>query len=118
MKNSKPRKFVEGKHCTVSRLVMEKIIGRKLEPDEDIHHKDGDRRNNSPNNLQLITHRRHSLFHATRGGRSAKLHLSEVPIIRKMLKDGVKQSVIASIFGVSQPTISMIKIGKAWWYIK
>jgi hypothetical protein len=40
------------------RLIMEKMIGRYLEPHETVHHKDGDRKNNHPDNLELWTKRR------------------------------------------------------------
>jgi hypothetical protein len=47
------------------RLVMEKMIGRFLEPGEVVHHKDGNKQNNDPSNLQLFSanseHLRHEL---------------------------------------------------------
>lgn len=36
------------------RLVMEKTIGRYLDPREVVHHKDGNKLNNSPENLELF----------------------------------------------------------------
>lgn len=35
------------------RLVMAKVLGRPLFPDESVHHVDGDRLNNDPSNLEL-----------------------------------------------------------------
>ena len=35
------------------RIVMEGVIGRPLRPYETVHHKDGDRLNNAPGNLEL-----------------------------------------------------------------
>ena len=36
------------------RLVMESMLGRYLEPDEVVHHKDGNIQNNDPSNLELF----------------------------------------------------------------
>jgi HNH endonuclease len=35
------------------RLVMEEILGRPLQLSEQVHHRDGNRSNNSPQNLEL-----------------------------------------------------------------
>ena len=37
------------------RLIMSEILGRPLEKWEHIHHKDNNRTNNSPDNLELVT---------------------------------------------------------------
>lgn len=37
------------------RFVMSVLLGRPLTPDESVHHRDGDRLNNSPGNLELWT---------------------------------------------------------------
>lgn len=47
-------------HCNsrgyvlLSRLIVEKLLGRYLEPKERIHHIDGNRYNNAPENLELF----------------------------------------------------------------
>lgn len=51
------------------RLVVEKIIGRYLLPNEVVHHKDRNRCNNLPNNLQLFSSKEeHDKFHNPKGG--------------------------------------------------
>lgn len=45
------RKF-HGQH--EHRIVMERILGRPLEPGEIVHHKDGNLLNNDPENLELL----------------------------------------------------------------
>lgn len=45
-------------------LVIESVLNRKLNPDEVVHHKDGDRTNNDPSNLELMPDRRvHAQLH-------------------------------------------------------
>ena len=44
-------------------VIMEKIIGRRLTKDEVVHHIDGDKQNNSPRNLMLMTRAGHTKFH-------------------------------------------------------
>ena len=49
------------------RLMMEQTLGRYLEPIERVHHIDGDRQNNQPKNLRLISHSDHTALHHAQG---------------------------------------------------
>jgi endogenous inhibitor of DNA gyrase (YacG/DUF329 family) len=41
------------------RLVMEQMIGRYLQPYESVHHRNGVKDDNRPENLEIVTHARH-----------------------------------------------------------
>lgn len=45
------------------RLVMERKLGRPLEPNEHVHHKDEHKTNNEPDNLEVITLSEHNSLH-------------------------------------------------------
>ena len=45
------------------RYIMEQYLGRKLDPNEIVHHKDGNKLNNDINNLEVMTWGEHSKLH-------------------------------------------------------
>ena len=45
------------------RFIVEKSIGRKLTPNEIVHHIDGNKRNNSLDNLMIMTRAEHARLH-------------------------------------------------------
>lgn len=64
----KPSGYVEytrGEHKgrSVHVVAMEQRLGRHLRADEHVHHIDGDRQNNSENNLALVTKSGHARLH-------------------------------------------------------
>lgn len=52
-----------GKDVKEHILIMENYLGRKLKPDEVVHHKDFNKSNNDISNLQLMTNSEHSRLH-------------------------------------------------------
>lgn len=61
-----PRVTLAG-YVAEHRLVVEKKLGRFLESSEVVHHIDGDRLNNSPENLQVFRTNREHLAHDLKG---------------------------------------------------
>jgi len=45
--------WVDGKYVSEHRYVMEQMLARLLKKGENVHHKDGNRANNNPDNLEL-----------------------------------------------------------------
>ena len=45
------------------RVVAEQMLGRPLEPGEIVHHKDNDKSNNDPSNLEVMTQADHIRIH-------------------------------------------------------
>jgi len=51
----------QGRH--IHRVVAEEMLGRKLLQEEIVHHKDGDKWNNSIDNLEVMTQAAHARLH-------------------------------------------------------
>lgn len=60
----KPHKYwattIDQQTVYVHRLVVEKIINRKLLPNEHVHHRDGNGLNNHPNNHEVLLAHKHN----------------------------------------------------------
>lgn len=70
------------------RILMEKHLGRKLEPWELVHHKDGDKSNNIIGNLEIQEWSAHTAEHH-RGGRKsedARRSMEAFALLREELK--------------------------------
>lgn len=51
---------------------MEEMIGRKLKKGEIVHHIDGNKKNNAPSNLELMTQSEHIKQHLREGNGKLK----------------------------------------------
>lgn len=55
---------INGKNYAEHRIIIEQYLNRKVKEDEDVHHINGNGFDNRIGNLQIITHKQHSRFHA------------------------------------------------------
>lgn len=81
------------------------------------NHKDGDKNNNSPSNLEWVTtqenieHSFRTGLRKTIGEYRRKMTFQDAQTVRELLRRGVKQTFLARWFGVTPAAISCIKRG-------
>lgn len=59
------------------RVVMERVLGRPLRSGEVVHHKDGDRTNNAPKNLEVMRRHHHDSHETLRRWRDDRVAMLE-----------------------------------------
>lgn len=62
-------KATKNHYVLLHRAIMENTIGRLLTDDEVVHHKDGNKKNNSIENLELINKNDHIRLHRLKSGK-------------------------------------------------
>lgn len=102
------------------RVVMEQIVGRPLKRTEVVHHKDGDRRNNDPANLEILDAADHGSLHAKgqnlgEDNHAAKLTEAAVRFIRGHPE--IRQKELAQAFGVHPRTIYSVQKRLKWRHV-
>lgn len=73
-----------GKRRAEHRVVMEGILGRKLTSDEHVHHRNGVKTDNRPENLVIISNREHKMLHWRLGWR---LHETSIEGLTRVRSD-------------------------------
>ena len=107
------------------RLLMEQLLGRRLDRFEVVHHINGDGMDNRITNLEVMSLSDHTRLHQIgRPGEvfgckvwTAKLTEQNVLAIREYLEWGATERWLAGIFGVSRRAIRDIKAGNSWKHI-
>ena len=84
------------------RLVAEIALGRYLRSDEVVHHKDRNRRNNLPDNLQVMTNSEHTMLHAKEDDHKIPMGLDSV---RMIVMESETTLLAAAALGVNHETL-------------
>lgn len=117
------------------RVVAAEMLGRSLASGEIVHHKDGNKKNNAPENLQVMTQREHMIEHGLglpgvvpphkpwlkrRIGQDlpfAVLTDKIVLDIRARIARGEKQKYVGAIYGIGQSYVSQIVRRLRWRHL-
>lgn len=101
----------------VHQLVALTFLGPR--PDgADICHADGNPRNNAVNNLRYDSRHENIIDEFRQGKAHKKLTMNDAKRIRKMLAEGHTGQEIAKLFGVSPTSISHLKNGRTFRWLK
>lgn len=100
------------------RYIAEQKAGRRLRTNESVHHKDSDKFNNVPGNLEILPRSEHARMHSIETLNGAKLTKDDVRRIRIIIKKGVRINTIAQVYGVDRKAISCIKHKHTWAWLK
>lgn len=116
----------ELRNFRVHALIAGAFLGPRPSPAHEVNHKDGNKANNSADNLEWVTraeNERHAIevlgkAHA-RGAANAraKLDPGKVLEIRSRLGAGTPKSRIAKLFGVSAESIAQVARGDTWAWV-
>ena len=81
-----------GRHCYVHPVVIQILLGRTLRRDEHVHHRDGDKLNNRPANLQLLSARAHAITTRARHPLVVFCPICGQPFIKRVLTRCTQQT--------------------------
>lgn len=110
----------QSKNFNIHRLVALNFLPKEENKDQ-VNHIDGNKHNNTVENLEWCTNE-YNHEHATKTGLkatkervgTAKLTEEKVFYIRELIKIGVTHEKLAEIFNISRPTITLISNNKIW----
>lgn len=126
-------KTINGRKIPEHRAVIEELLGITLDKNQVVHHINGDKKDNRPENLEVMDWREHSRLHASRmvqtpeklrkvsrarkgkpNPTARQLNDEQVEAIVRALSDGASVTALAAEYGVSDHVIRNIRDGKTY----
>lgn len=115
------KKSGKTKHLKIHRQVAILFIANP-EKLKVVNHLDGDKLNNNRNNLEWTDNSGNAMHAVSTGlnpkrgqdNQNAKLRNSQIKVLKKLHKSGVKQQIIANKFNVTQSAVSRIVNNKTY----
>lgn len=107
------------KHLSLHRLVWESRNG-SIPSGLHINHIDGDKDNNHPDNLELVTPEQNQIRRILRNGEqvnTSKLTAEKVRKIREKKSQGVESDKLAEEYGVSKSAINRLLRRVTWAHV-
>ena len=83
---------IDGIWVLEHRYIMETFLKRKLGSEEFVHHKDGNRKNNNIDNLELTDKKKHAIHHGI--GKETKFIRLNCPICSRVFEKEMRNSHI------------------------
>ena len=96
---------INGKPVPEHRYIMEQYLGRKLERNEVVHHKNRNRQDNRISNLQVMTVTEHLKLHAKDKKRKPRIWPIYPNLNAELARRDIKRSELAKYLKISAPTL-------------
>jgi len=114
----------QGRRMLVHSLVAAAFLGPRPSPEHQVNHLDGDKANNTAENLEYVT-RRENRRHASatglcaRGQRNGAASLTDQQVIeiKGLLLAGLPQAALGRRYGVGRSTVHRIATGANWAWL-